>query len=151
MVGCAFLQSTRQMTHTRTDSAQKESTCDGGKLLLGLGQHTFEPRAVSLWPCSTTISMPTTELRLSQVRTGILQRAGSTYQPQTASSAASQCCQPCMHPILLFDVAQSQTVSLGEGVVRDSGRQSHKHTTWADKVSASPSLTTNTSWFLDLA
>lgn len=34
------------------------------------------------------------------------------HQPQTASSAASQCCQPCFYPILLFDVAQSQTASL---------------------------------------
>jgi hypothetical protein len=38
------------------------------------------------------------------------------HQPQTASSAASQCYQPCFYTILLFDVAQSQTVSLGKAL-----------------------------------
>lgn len=34
------------------------------------------------------------------------------HQPHSASSTASQRCQPCLFPILLFDVAQSQTASL---------------------------------------
>lgn len=106
-VGCAFLQPTRQVTHTRTDSAQKESNCDGGKLSLGLGQYAFEPRAVSSWPCSTMVSMAPQPLTsaLPVFGQGILLRE-APHQPQTASSAASQCCQPCMHPILLFDVAR---------------------------------------------
>lgn len=104
-VGCAFLQHTRQVTHTRTESAQKESTCDGGKLFLGLGQHAVEPSALSMWPCSTIISMetPTTDTSAPPSVPVYTNRHLATgrapHQPQTASSAAIQHRQPCIHSV----------------------------------------------------
>jgi hypothetical protein len=85
---------------------------------------------------------PLTSARSSVCSDRHLATGRAPHQPQTASSAASQRCQPCMHPVLLFDVAQSQTTSLGEGVrcaVRDSGRRigPHKHTS---RVPASPNV-----------
>ena len=76
---CAFFQSTRQVTHTRTDSAQKESNCDGGKLSLGLGQHAFEPGAVVVAVLNNGFhSAPTTAFGSPSVWTGYLATGSST-------------------------------------------------------------------------
>ena len=106
-VGCAFLQSTRQVTHTRTEGAQKESTCDGGKLLLGLGQHAFEPKAVSLWPCSTIISMETPTTDTSALASVPVFGQASCNGP--GSTSATECIiggvtvLPALHTPNLFD------------------------------------------------
>lgn len=123
MVGCAFYPATRQVTHTSSQSAQRAQRapiCDGGKPLLGClawgNMHwEWEPVVVAVLnshfhgnpnlDASADPSVPEFGRHLATGR--------APHQPHTASSTASQCCQPYLTCILLFSVAQSQTASLG--------------------------------------
>lgn len=64
--------------------------CDGGKLLLGLGQHAAAPIAVRLWACSTIIPMETPTIDISVGPSVSLFGQASCngpapHEPQTAS------------------------------------------------------------------
>lgn len=96
---CAFLQSTRQVTHTRTDSAQKESTLRRREAIAWPGATRIRTGSRVVVAVLNNISMPTTdELWLVSVAAGrkslLHFRISHRLHHRRHHSAASLACTP---------------------------------------------------------